>query len=73
MTPFRPYGYMSANKKMTATKSLLIWSLYLCGVCVCLVGDIEEIDNKPYISKVYFMLESKEVREHAMQIAGGGK
>lgn len=42
-------------------------------VCVCLVGDIEEIDNKPYISKVYFMLESKEVREHAMQIAGGGK
>lgn len=58
-------------------QNLLIWSLYLCGVCmcvcVCLVGDIEEIDNKPYISKVYFMLESKEVREHAMQIAGGGK
>lgn len=38
-----------------------------------MVGDCEEIDNKPEISKIYCILDSVEVREYAVQLSGRGR
>jgi len=54
-------------------QNLYYYGAYIC-VCVCLCAcGIEEIDNKSYISKICYMLDSKEVRKYACRYFGGRK